>query len=76
MLGNRLQRGADGRFKDSDLAEILYNSTSWRAGAYKARGIPEVLRVIEVLGIEQARRWGVCSVGVHIMFFGVYLLCL
>ncbi|KAJ6448679.1 hypothetical protein C8R47DRAFT_1230929 [Mycena vitilis] len=56
-----LHRGADGRFKDSDVAEILYDSTSWCVGAYKARGIPEVLRVIEVLGIEQARRWGTCS---------------
>ncbi|CAK5274234.1 unnamed protein product [Mycena citricolor] len=66
-----LVRGADGRFKDSDLATILQNSTSWRAGAYKARGIPEVLRVIEVLGIEQARRWGACSMNDFRRFLGL-----
>lgn len=59
---NKLQRGPDGRFKDADLAHILHDSTSWRAGSYRAHGIPEVLRVIETLGIEQARRWGTCSV--------------
>ncbi|KAJ7915743.1 heme peroxidase [Mycena leptocephala] len=65
------RRGADGRFKDSDLAKILYDSTSWRAGAAKARGIPEVLRVIEVLGIEQARRWGVFSMNDFRRFLGL-----
>ncbi|KAK7052388.1 heme peroxidase [Favolaschia claudopus] len=68
---DELERGADGRFHDSDLAEILHNATSWRAGAYKARGIPEVLRVIEVLGIEQARRWGVCSMNDFRRFLGL-----
>ena len=57
-----LKRDADGRFSDADIAKILQDSTSYRAGAYRARGIPEVLRVIEVLGIEQARGWGACSV--------------
>ncbi|KAJ7705297.1 heme peroxidase [Mycena rosella] len=68
---NKLQRGTNGRFKDSDLANILHNATSWRAGAYKARGIPEVLRVIEVLGIEQARRWGACSMNDFRRFLGL-----
>ncbi|KAJ7182581.1 heme peroxidase [Mycena crocata] len=68
---NKLKRGHDGRFKDSDLADILHNSTSWRAGAYKARGIPEVLRVIEVLGIEQARRWGTSSMNDFRRFLGL-----
>ncbi|KAJ6567751.1 heme peroxidase [Mycena vulgaris] len=68
---NKLKRGENGRFKDSDLATILQNSTSWRAGAYKARGIPEVLRVIEVLGIEQARRWGACSMNDFRRFLGL-----
>ena len=45
-----------------DLANILHNATETSASAFKARGIPSVLRVIEVLGIEQARSWGVCSV--------------
>jgi linoleate 10R-lipoxygenase len=57
-----LKRGKDGRFNDRDLAEILQNATERPAGAFGARGVPEVLRVIEVLGIEQARSWGTCSV--------------
>ncbi|KAJ6553669.1 heme peroxidase [Mycena sp. CBHHK59/15] len=68
---NDLKRGPDGRFNDDDLATILQNSTSWRAGAYRARGIPEVLRVIEVLGIEQARRWGACSMNDFRRFLGL-----
>lgn len=58
----RLKRNADGRFKDEDLANILHDSTSRRAGAFKAKGIPEVLRVIEIMGIQQSRTWGTCSV--------------
>ncbi|KAF7369152.1 hypothetical protein MVEN_00242400 [Mycena venus] len=72
-FGYRLQRCADGQFKDSDLAHILLNATSWRAGAYKARGIPEVLRVIEVLQIEQARRWQTCSMNDFRRFIGLKL---
>lgn len=62
LTSHSLERDANGRFKDSDLANILHNSTEARAGAYGARSIPEVLRVIEIMGIEQARSWGTCSV--------------
>ncbi|KAF7972285.1 hypothetical protein HWV62_18532 [Athelia sp. TMB] len=34
---------------------------NWSAAAFQARGTPEVLRVIEMLGIEQARSWGACT---------------
>ena len=61
-LTHSLEREADGRFKDSDLANILHNSTAERAAAFGARGIPEVLRVIEVMAIQQSRSWGTCSV--------------
>ncbi len=57
-----LKRGSDGRFKDEDLAKLLQDATSNRAGAFKARGTPEALRLVEVLGIKQARKWGTCSV--------------
>ncbi|KAJ3839678.1 heme peroxidase [Lentinula raphanica] len=66
-----LKRDADGRFSDADIAKILQDSTSYRAGAYRARGIPEVLRVIEVLGIEQARGWGACSLNEFRKFIGL-----
>jgi hypothetical protein len=57
-----LKREPDGRFKDDDLAKTIQSATECRAGAFKARGIPEALRVIEILGIEQGRTWGACSV--------------
>ncbi|KAG8709377.1 hypothetical protein FRC11_005607 [Ceratobasidium sp. 423] len=56
-----IKRGPDGRFNDDDLAFILQNSTESVAHRYGARGTPEVFKVVEILGIEQARRWGVCS---------------
>ncbi|KAG6837017.1 hypothetical protein H0H93_016224 [Arthromyces matolae] len=55
-----LQRQPDGRFKDDDLAKIIQDATDWRAASYSS-GCPEALRVIEILGIEQARGWGTCS---------------
>lgn len=68
-FASRLSRNADGRFKDGDLANILHNATSWYAGAFKARGIPETLRVVEIMAIEQSRTWGTCSVS-PISIFG------
>ncbi|KAF8878552.1 heme peroxidase [Infundibulicybe gibba] len=56
-----LKRGPDGKFLDDDIADILHNATENPAGAFRARGTPAVLRVVEIMGIEQARRWGVCS---------------
>ncbi len=53
---------SSGRFKDADLAKILQKATAAPASAFKARGSPEVLRVIEVMGIVQGRTWGVCTV--------------
>lgn len=52
-----------GGFNDSDLAAIMFKATEARASAFKARGVPEVLRVVEIMGIEQARRWGTGTVG-------------
>jgi linoleate 10R-lipoxygenase len=56
-----LQRQADGTFKDSDLATILKNSTDHPAARFGARGTPAVMRLHEIMGIEQNRKWGVCS---------------
>lgn len=68
MSYSRLVRGSDGRFDDGDLAKIIQEATANRAGAFKARGIPTALRVIEIMGIEQARKWGTCSVGTCVVF--------
>ncbi|KAJ7174160.1 heme peroxidase [Mycena crocata] len=49
------------KFSDDDIAKILLDATENPAGAYRARGTPSVLRVIEIMGILQARQWGVCT---------------
>jgi hypothetical protein len=56
-----LKRDGKGRFNDADLAKILQDATEWRAREFGARGTPEVLRVIEIMGMKQARSWGTCS---------------
>lgn len=56
-----LKRGPDGTFSDDDLAKVLQDATEHVAGAYRARGIPESLRVIEIMAMQQARQWGVCT---------------
>ncbi|KAI0060307.1 heme peroxidase [Artomyces pyxidatus] len=66
-----LQRDANGRFSDADLARILQNATDASASAFKARGTPAALRVIEVLSISQARSWGTCSLNEFRKFMGL-----
>lgn len=62
----RLERGPDGSFSDNDLARILQDATEARAGAFRARGCPPAMRVIEMLAIEQGRKWGACTVRRHL----------
>ncbi|KAJ7923789.1 heme peroxidase [Mycena leptocephala] len=66
-----LQRGPDGKFSDDDIAKILLDATENPAGAYRARGTPGVLRVIEIMGILQARQWGVCTMNEFRQFLGL-----
>ncbi|KAF8587829.1 linoleate diol synthase [Ramaria rubella] len=69
-FGN-LQRKPNGMFKDEDLARILQDATQHSAAAFKARGIPDVLRVVELMSIEQARSWGVCTMNEFRTFLGL-----
>ncbi|EPS97159.1 hypothetical protein FOMPIDRAFT_95975 [Fomitopsis schrenkii] len=69
-FGN-IKRQADGTFSDDDLANLLHDSTEKVAGAYRARGTPACLRVVEILGIEQARKWGVCTMNEFRDFLGL-----
>lgn len=41
------------------------------AASYRARGTPEVLRIIEVLAMEQGRAWGVCTMNEFRKFLGL-----
>lgn len=57
-----LVRGPTGLFKDSDLVGILTSATDDVAGAFKARGAPACMRIIDMMGIRQARsEWSTCS---------------
>ena len=58
---HRLKRGPDGKFDDDGLANILMSATENIAGQWRANGTPAALRIVEILGIEQARKWGVCT---------------
>jgi len=66
-----LERGKDGSFSSEGIAKLLIDATEDRAGAYGARRIPEVMKVIEVMGIQQARAWGSCSMNEFRQFFGL-----
>ncbi|KAH8809675.1 heme peroxidase [Flagelloscypha sp. PMI_526] len=59
------------RFPDAKLAEILHNATDSPAGAFGANGIPAVMRVIEIMAIEGARKWGTCSLNQFRKFMGL-----
>ncbi|PFH53338.1 hypothetical protein AMATHDRAFT_187988 [Amanita thiersii Skay4041] len=66
-----LTRGIDGKFSDDDLARILLDATENAAGAFRPRGIPAVVRAMEILCMEQARFWGVCSINEFRLFLGL-----
>lgn len=66
---NKLKRGVDGAFKDADLVNILTAATDTVSGAFGARNTPVALKVIEMLGIEQGRQWGLASLNEFRQFF-------
>ncbi len=67
----RLKRGPDGKFSDDDIARVLHNAVENPAGAYRARGTPVALRLIEIVGMEQARSWGVCTLNEFRKYLGL-----
>jgi len=66
-----LQRGADGKFSDDDLTDILKEATESPAGAFRGQGTPPVLRLVEMMGIEQSRQWGLCTMNEFRKFLGL-----
>ncbi|KAH9973453.1 linoleate diol synthase [Lactifluus volemus] len=66
-----LKRGPDGRFNDSELAALIKDAITHPAATFGARGTPHSLKVIEVMGIEASRRWGVCSLNELRKFIGL-----
>ncbi|PPQ84052.1 hypothetical protein CVT26_013955, partial [Gymnopilus dilepis] len=66
-----LERGPDGKFSDDDLANIIHTATSHPASAFRGQGTPPVLRLVEIMGIEQARAWGLCTMNEFRAFLGL-----
>ncbi|KAJ9263257.1 hypothetical protein DTO212C5_7683 [Paecilomyces variotii] len=66
-----LQRQEDGTFKDEELVKILTDAIEDVAGSFGARNVPKALRAIEILGIQQARKWQVGSLNEFRKFFNL-----
>ena len=66
-----LDRGKDGSLSDDALIEILADSVEDVAGAFGANRVPEILRSVEILGINQARSWNLASLNEFRSFFGL-----
>ncbi|RDA92085.1 hypothetical protein CP533_3590 [Ophiocordyceps camponoti-saundersi (nom. inval.)] len=66
-----IRRQTDGTFKDEDLVRVLSEAMADPAGSFGARTIPKALRAVEILGINQARRWQVASLNEFRDFFGL-----
>lgn len=57
-----LKRGPDGRFKDSDLAELIKDCIEEPAHEFGAHGTPASLKVVDIMGQLQARNaFNVCT---------------
>jgi cytochrome P450 len=61
----------NGKFNDDDLVEILVSSIEDCANSFGANRVPPVMRVIEILGIEQARSWNLASLNEFRKYFGL-----
>ncbi|GAA5871348.1 hypothetical protein JCM16303_000725 [Sporobolomyces ruberrimus] len=62
-FGGLKRDGKDGtgKFSDDDLVRILTEATDDVAGAFKARGVPEAMKIIDVMGMNLARDQWACA---------------
>ncbi|KAF2478296.1 prostaglandin G/H synthase 2/cyclooxygenase 2, pgh2/cox2 [Lindgomyces ingoldianus] len=60
-----------GRFDDGAMVQILKDAIEEPAGLFGARMVPKALRVVEILGILQSRKWGLASLNEFRDFFGL-----
>lgn len=67
----QMARLESGSFADDDLAQLWTESVEDKAAAFGARQVPRILRIVEILGIEQSRQWGLCSLNEFRSFFGL-----
>ncbi|KAK7510648.1 fatty acid oxygenase [Phyllosticta citriasiana] len=66
-----LARGSDGKFSDDDLVEILSDSIEDTAGAFGANNVPKALKAVEIMGMQQSRKWGLATLNEFRRFFGL-----
>lgn len=66
-----LERQENGRFKDEDLVRVLKEAMEDPAGTFGHRMVPKALKIVEILGINQSRRWGCASLNEFREFFGL-----
>ncbi|KAF2200007.1 putative fatty acid oxygenase PpoC [Delitschia confertaspora ATCC 74209] len=66
-----LVRGFDGKYSDDDLVQIITESIEDCAGAFGANNVPKALRSVEILGMLQARKWGLATLNEFRKFFGL-----
>jgi hypothetical protein len=66
-----MKRQADGRYNDEDLVKILVEGIEDPANAFGANQVPTVMRAIEILGIQQARKWHCATLNEFRKFFGL-----
>lgn len=66
-----LERQENGKFKDEDLVRILKEAMDDPAGTFGSKMVPKALKIIEIQGINQARRWGCASLNEFREFFGL-----
>ena len=64
-----LARGPDTKYADNDLARLWSDSVKDTAGAFGAHNVPRVLRLVEMLGVEQSRAWNLCTLNELRKFF-------
>ncbi|CAI6324904.1 unnamed protein product [Periconia digitata] len=66
-----LHRNAEGYFDDAALIKIITDATEDCARSYGAHRVPIALRAVEMLGVYQARYWGVATLNEVRRHFGL-----
>lgn len=64
---NNMKRGPDGRFDDVELAEVIKDCIAEPAHAFGAHGTPAALKIVDVMGMLQARDvFKVCTMNEYV----------
>ncbi|KAJ9645772.1 hypothetical protein H2199_002812 [Coniosporium tulheliwenetii] len=64
-----LQRDSHGKYDDGDLVKIITEGIEDCAGSFGANNVPKALRAVEIMGMMQARKWGLATLNEFRKFF-------